>query len=78
MADDIREYVIRCFEDILYREPEYAALNYFVEKIKNQEFSKEIVPIRLKGLEEYKQIMKNNGKFLIQIFFRKTAKPLLF
>lgn len=62
--DDTREFVIKCYYDVLKREPDAAGLEFHVDMIKNKVISKEQLSLLLKESEEYKQILKNNNRIM--------------
>ncbi len=65
-VEDISNIIIKCYHEILFREPDEAGLKSFVKKIKNKEITKEQLPEIFKKSEEYKKIIKNNEKILKQ------------
>jgi len=61
---DIREYITKCYLDILYKEPDVDGLEGYLEKIRNKEISQEQLPLILRESKDFKRIMKNDGKIL--------------
>jgi len=61
---DIRDYITKCYLDILYKEPDVDGLEGYLEKIRNKEISQEQLPLILRESKDFKRIMKNDGKIL--------------
>jgi len=59
---DTKEFITKCYFDILYREPDVNGLEGWFKRVENNEIKLEQLPEIFLKSSERKQIMKDNGK----------------
>jgi len=71
MSGNTREFITKCYRNLLHREPDIPGLEFYFKKIKNKEISEEQLLLIFRESDEFKQIQRKREKFDINYFEKK-------